>query len=83
MAQVIHWKLFQKFGLPYKEMWYDHSPDSVTENDIENVLCDFKIQTDQHLYRKRPHITVHKKSPRECVYVACLRHTSCRKEEKS
>ena len=70
---MIHWNLCKKFDLPCKETWYDHSPESVLENDQVKVLWDFKIQTDLHLDHNRPDIVVLEKKERVCyiIDVAC------------
>ena len=70
---MIHWNFCKKFDLPCKETCYDHSRESVLENDQVKVLWDFKIQTDLHLDHDRPDIVVLEKKKRVCyiIDVAC------------
>ena len=48
VAKVVHWKLCEKYHLEKKDKWYEHAPDSVSENDEVKLLWDVNIQCDHH-----------------------------------
>ena len=73
VATVIHWVLCQRYGFPFEENWYNHTPESVLENAGTKILWDFYIQTDKVLEHYKPDIVILDKDRRECVIldVAC------------
>ena len=84
VAQVIHWKLCQRFGFPLKERWYEHVPERVLENEEVKLLWDFPIQTDHQLDHNKPDIVIHYKQKQECqiLDVACPFDTRVKSKEK-
>ena len=57
-GQANHWKLCHTLILPTKDNWYDRSREDVMENDLGNVLWDFRVQNVHHLEHNRPDIVV-------------------------
>ena len=58
VAKVVHWKLCEKYYLEKKDKWYEHAPDSVSENDEVKLLLDVNIQCDHVTEARRPGIVV-------------------------
>ena len=56
VAKVVHWKLCEKYHLEKKDKWYEHAPDSVSENDEVKLLWDLNIQCDHVIEARRPDI---------------------------
>ena len=56
VAEVVHWKLCEKYHLEKKDKWYKHAPDSVSENDEVKLLWDVNIQCDHVIEARRPDI---------------------------
>jgi len=54
----IHWLLCRKFHIKVEEKWYDHKPETVTENESVKLLWDMPIQTDREIRANRPDIIV-------------------------
>ena len=40
VAQVIHWRLCERFGFERNEKWYDHKPERVLESERYKMLWD-------------------------------------------
>jgi len=58
VAKVAHWKLCEKYHLEQKDKWYEHTPNSVSENDEVKLLWDINIQCDHVIETRRPDIVV-------------------------
>ena len=56
VAKALHWDLCKQCGIGTCDKWYEHSPDSVEENENYKLLWDFPIQTDRKLDHNRPDI---------------------------
>ena len=69
VAKVVHWKLCEKYHLEKKEKWYEHAPDSVSENDEVKLLWDVNIQCDHVIEARRPDIGVVNKQERKCTVI--------------
>ena len=52
-----------------KDKWYEHVPDSVSENDEVKLLWDMNIQCDHVIKARRPDIVVVNKQARTCAIV--------------
>ena len=60
VGKVIHWELCKKLKFDHTSKWYMHKPESVQENEMHKILCDFKIQTDYLIPVRRPDIGIKK-----------------------
>ena len=69
----LHWNLCQKYGLQVCDKWYQHHPDTVTENNDVKILWDFMVQCDRQIVHRKPDIIVIDKNTNECqiIDVAC------------
>ena len=48
-AAYIHWKACQHYGVEVSVRWYEHKPETVTENEEVTILWDMQIHTDREL----------------------------------
>ena len=73
ITSYLHWKICDLYGLPKAEMWYEHDPPKIVENENVKVLYDFNIYTDKKIKHRRPDIVLHKKEERQTalIDVAC------------
>ena len=55
--------------MPVTERWYEHQPDTVTENDRCKLLWDFDVQTDHVIQARRPDVIVIDKEKKECKII--------------
>ena len=44
IGKVIHWELCRKYGFNCTEKWYDHIPESVSENEKAKILWDLEFK---------------------------------------
>jgi len=84
ICQVIHWELCKDNVLDHAEKWYEHRPDTVTENDKVKLIWDMKIQTDKVIEHSRPDIILMNKNTRELkiIDVACSFDTRVNEKEQ-
>ena len=61
-----HWKIYGANGMHVKPKWYEHQPETVTENDSYKILCDFTVQTDRFITARRFDIIFIDKGHHEC-----------------
>ena len=54
VGKRIHWEVCLKIGIEVKPKWYEHQPEAVQENERNNILWDFNIQTDHVIEARRP-----------------------------
>ena len=45
----MHWSICKQYNLLATEKWYDHKPNTVTENDEYTILCDISVHTDRKI----------------------------------
>ena len=69
VGRKIHWELCRKYGLAASERWYEHQPETVTENDSCKLLLDFSIQTDHVIQARRPDVILIDKGKKECKII--------------
>ena len=59
--KVIHRELCKKLKFDHMNKWYMHNLESVPENEIPKLLCDFEIQTDHQILARRLDLEIVKK----------------------
>ena len=64
------------------DKWYEHAPDSVSENDEVKLLWDVNIQCDHVIDARRPDIVVVGKQERKCSIIDIAIPTDKRVGEK-
>ena len=65
-AVYIHWKVCQHYSIEIPERWYEHKPETVTENEEVTILWDMKIHTDRELSANKPDIVIKDHANRCC-----------------
>ena len=68
-AGYIHWKICKHFGLPAADKWYEHKPETVTENTSVTVLWDMPVNTDREIKANRPDIIIKNKEDKTCLMI--------------
>ena len=58
VAKIIHWALSKQFGLVVPTHYWNHVPQSVSENSHGKLSRDFNVYTDHVLSARRPDIVV-------------------------
>ena len=85
-AAYLHWKICREYKIKTADKWYEHQPNTVTENDEITILWDMPIQTDREIKANRPDIIVKKKTNKECILIDMAvpsdRNTSVKVTEK-
>ena len=86
VAQYIHWKVCQFYGLPSNKNWYEHETPPVVENEKAAILWDFSIHTDRTINANRPDIIIRDKTNKTCILldvsIPSDRNTSLKTYEK-
>ena len=67
VAQYVHWKICNHYGLKTTSMWYEHETPPAVENENVTVLWDFSIQTDRSIRANKPDIVVRDKKEKVCL----------------
>ena len=67
-AAYMHWKILQFYDIQTTDKWYEHKPDTVTENEEVTVLWDMQVHTGRAINANKPDIII-KKQEREMLYV--------------
>ena len=73
VGEVIYRELCNKFKFGHTNKLYMHNSDSVQENKLHKILCDFEIQTDHQFLDTRPNFVIvneKKENPCRIVYFA-------------
>ena len=58
VGKIVYWKLARKYNFEAGDMWYEHEPESVLENEDHKILWDFSIQIDHVIEARRPDLVV-------------------------
>ena len=85
-AAYIHWKACQHYNVEVPDRWYEHKPETGTENEEITILWDMQIHTDRELSANKPDIVIKDHADRCCklidVSVPADRNTSTKVIEK-
>ena len=85
-AAYLHWKICREYKIKTADKWYEHQPNTVTENDEITILWDMPIQTDRKITANRPDIIIKHKTKKECILIDMAipseRNTSVKVTEK-
>ena len=85
-AAYIHCKACQHYSIEVPQRWYEHKPETVTENEEVTILWDIQIHTDRELSANKPDIVIKDHANRCCkhidVSVPSDRNTSTKVIEK-
>ena len=85
-ASYIYWKVCHNYNIKTSEKWYDHEPETVTENEDVSILWDMPIHTDRKITANRPDIVIKDHKTKTCklidMAVPSDRNTSVKVTEK-
>ena len=85
-AAYIHWKVCHNYNIKTSEKWYDHEPQTVTENEDVTILWDMPIHTDRKITANRPDIVIKDHKTKTCKFIDMAvpsdRNTSVKVTEK-
>ena len=65
VGKLIDLEFYKKFKFNHTNKWYMYNPESVKENENDNIICDFGIQTDHLISDRRPDLVIANKKKRE------------------
>ena len=65
----IHWKICKHHQIQVPDKWYEHKPNSVTEEKDVTILWDMSIQTDKKIKANRPDIVIKDKAHHLCTLI--------------
>ena len=86
VAQYIHHRLCQHYGISVTSHWYKHEVAPVVENNKVKILWDFSIQTDKTIKANRPDLVIEDKEKRTLllldVSIPADKNTSLKTFEK-
>ena len=64
-AAYLHWKICREYNIKTADKWYEHQPNTVTENDEITILWDMPLQTDREISANRPDIIIKHKTKKD------------------
>ena len=68
-VSYIHWKVCHNYNIKTSEKWYDHEPETVTENEDVTILWDMPIHTDRKITANRPDIVIKDHKTKTCKLI--------------
>ena len=73
VGRYVHWLFCGKLGFNRARLWYEHEPESVTENKNFKILWDFTIQCDHIIEARRPDtVVVHTRKKETMIIDAAI-----------
>ena len=85
-AAYIHWKILEHYNIKATEKWYEHNPETVTENERVTILWDMQVHTDKTIKANKPDIIIKDKKEKTCMLIDMAvpsdRNTSVKVAEK-
>ena len=58
-----------KYNLKISEIWYQHPPEGVAENEEVKILWDLMIQCDREIKARKPDIAVKNRNEKSCAII--------------
>ena len=68
-AKYLHWEICRHYNIQTKDKYYEHEPNTVTENTSVTILWDMPIHTDKEIKANRPDIVIKDKKSKTCILV--------------
>ena len=85
-AAYMHWKILQYYNIKTADKWYEHQPETVTENETVTILWDMQVHTDRTIKANKPDISIKNKKEKTCILIDLAvpsdRNTSVKVAEK-
>ena len=82
LGKIVHWKLARKCDFEAGDKWYEHEPESASENEDYKILWDFSIQADHVKEARRPDLVIVDKKKKSCEIIDFVVPGDSRVEEK-
>ena len=82
VGKTVYWKLARSCNFEAEDKWYEHDPESASENEDYKILWDFSIQIDHVIEARRPELVVVDKKKRSCKIIDFAVPGDSRIEEK-
>ena len=64
----MHWKILNHFSVKDNK-WYEHQPETVTENEKVTILWDMQVHTDKTMKSNRPDMVIKDKQEKTCTLI--------------
>ena len=68
-AAYMHWKILKHYNIKANDKWYEHQPETVTENGKVTMLWDMQVHTDKTIKAKKPDIIIKDKQEKTCMLI--------------
>ena len=85
-AAYMHWEILKHYNIKANDKWYEHQPETVTENEKVTILWDMQVHTDKTIKANKPDIIIKDKQEKTCVLIDMAipsnRNTSVKVAEK-
>jgi len=85
-AAYMHWKILKHYNIKANDKWYEHQPETATENEKVAILWDMQVHTGKTIKANKPDIIIKDKQEKPCMLIdmAILsdRNTSVKAAEK-
>ena len=83
----MHWKILKHYNIKAIDKWYEHQPETVTENEKVTILWDnMQVHTDKTIKAYKPDIIIKDKQEKTCMLIDMTipsdRNTSVKVAEK-
>ena len=82
----MHWKILNHHNIKTTSKWYEHQPETVTENEKATILWDMKVHIDRTISTNKPYIIIKDMQEKTCMLkdmaVPSDRNTSVKVAEK-
>ena len=81
----MHWKILKHYNIRANDKWFEHQPQTVTENEKVTILWDMQVHTDKTI-KVKPDIIIKDKEEKTCMLIDMAipsdRNTSVKVAEK-
>ena len=68
-AAYMHWKILKHSNIKANDKWYEHQPETVTENEKVTMLWDMQVHTDKTIKANKPDIIIKDKQEKTCMLI--------------
>ena len=68
-AAYMHWKILKHYNIKANDKWYEHQPETVTENEKVTILWDMQVHTDKTIKANKPDIIIKDKQEKTCMLI--------------
>lgn len=69
VAAYIHWNICKSKNIQVTDKWYEHTPETITDNGDTTIIWDMPVHTDREIAANRPDIIVKEKHAKSCLLI--------------